>query len=455
MEKFWLRKVINIPGVNTGFMNKMESRKKIIASRIEDGFVVNGLRLISLKTPIEDVVTLQGSLFGGEVYSPSTNSAVAEITAEMLDEGTTKRDKFVISGMLEDVGASISIWAGKYRIRFKAMCLKKDVPLVIDILGEQLRSPAFNKTDLEPSIKRIIGDLKRSKEETSVRALEAFLQKLYPKNHPNYFIPIKKQIEDTGKVKDSDLKKFHRLHYGLGNLIMVAVGDVDRSVFEKAIHAAFSGWGRSGLTIDYSGSIKAKRIRKPHTTVVNMKDKTSADLVIGQPIGIDREHEDFFPLMIGHYILGGNFSARLMATIRDKEGLTYGIHSALGGIENRNDGYWAIWGTYAPELMKQGRESTLFQLNKWVDEGVTEEELAAKKTTITGTYQVTLATTGGLANRIMTIAERGKEMSYIDEFPQEIYSIQLRKVNEVIRQYSNPKKLVFVSAGSIEVKGNQ
>ncbi|MCH7733550.1 MAG: insulinase family protein, partial [Candidatus Marinimicrobia bacterium] len=86
---------------------------------------------------------------------------------------------------------------------------------------------------------------------------------------------------------------------------------------------------------------------------------------------------------------------------------------------------------------------------------VTEEELAAKKTTITGTYQVTLATTGGLANRIMSIAERGKEMSYIDEFPQEIYSIQLRKVNEVIKQYSNPKKLVFVSAGSIEVKGNR
>ncbi|MCH8013118.1 MAG: insulinase family protein [Candidatus Marinimicrobia bacterium] len=436
-------------------MSKSKTEQSAIATNIEDGVVIDGFRMISLKTPIEDIVTLQGSFLGGEVYSPSSNTAVAEITAEMLDEGTTKRDKFVISRMLEDVGASISIWAGKYRIRFKAMCLKKDVPLVIDILGEQLRSPAFNKTDLEPSIKRRIGDLKRSKEETSVRAMEAFLQELYPEDHPNYSVLVNKQIKDTGKVKESDLKKFHRLHYGLGNLIMVAVGDVDRSVFEKAIHVAFSGWGRSGLTIDLSGPIKAKRIRKPRATVVNMRDKTSADLVIGQPIGIDREHEDFLPLMIGHYILGGNFSARLMATTRDEEGLTYGIRSALGGIENGNDGYWYIWGTFAPELMEQGRESTLFQLNKWVDEGVTEEELAAKKTTITGTYQVTLATTGGLANRIMSIAERGKEMSYIDEFPQEICSIQLRKVNEVIRQYSNPKKLVFVSAGSIEVKGNQ
>ncbi|GIS47852.1 MAG: hypothetical protein Ct9H90mP20_5220 [Candidatus Neomarinimicrobiota bacterium] len=33
--------------------------------------------------------------------------------------------------------------------------------------------------------------------------------------------------------------------------------------------------------------------------------------------------------MMAIYILGGNFSARLMQTVRDKEGLTYGIGSSI------------------------------------------------------------------------------------------------------------------------------
>ena len=47
--------------------------------------------------------------------------------------------------------------------------------------------------------------------------------------------------------------------------------------------------------------------------------------------------------MVGTYILGGNFSARLMQTVRDEQGLTYNIQSLVGGVDNGNDGYWVIW----------------------------------------------------------------------------------------------------------------
>src|SRR5690349_20460285 len=69
---------------------------------------VNGIDLVTIKTGVKEVVTIRGSLPAGDSRSPDTNSALADLVAGMLDKGTTKNDKFAISKMLGDVGASIS-----------------------------------------------------------------------------------------------------------------------------------------------------------------------------------------------------------------------------------------------------------------------------------------------------------------------------------------------------------
>ena len=151
--------------------------------------------------------------------------------------------------------------------------------------------------------------------------------------------------------------------------------------------------------------------------------------------------------MLGHFILGGNFSARLMSTVRDQEGLTYGIQSAVAGVDNGNDGYWYIWGTFAPELVDQGRESALRQLKTWIKQGVTEDELSRKKTTASGMYKVGLATTAGLAGQILATVENGRELDYIDSYPDKINAVTLNEVNKAIKKYCNERELVTVVAG--------
>ena len=180
-----------------------------------------------------------------------------------------------------------------------------------------------------------------------------------------------------------------------------------------------------------------------------VQDKTSAELYIGQSIGIDREHEDYYALMLGVYILGGNFSARLMQTVRDKQGLTYGIGSSISGVSFGADGYWSIWGTFAPDIIKKGIVATKEQVDLWFKKGVTEEELSAKKTTISGSYKVSMDSTAGLAAKILSNAEQGRTLSYLDDYPKIIESISLSDVNIAIQKYVNPNKLYMVSAGTL------
>ncbi|HIA23337.1 MAG TPA: insulinase family protein, partial [Candidatus Marinimicrobia bacterium] len=220
--------------------------------------------------------------------------------------------------------------------------MKEDVPLVIELLGEQLISPAFNESDLENLKKRRVGNLQRAKENTRAQASGRFSRIIYPESHPNYSREIDDEIADVEKTSVADLQTYHKNSYGLGNMLVVAVGDVDNAILLKALQDAFGDWTQSDLTIPARTS-SANDISST-TQYITMEDKTSVDMFLGVPIGIDRKHEDYYALMVGNYILGGNFAARLMQTVRDQMGLTYGIYSIIRGVNNGNDGYWSIWG---------------------------------------------------------------------------------------------------------------
>jgi len=78
-----------------------------------------------------------------------------------------------------------------------------------------------------------------------------------------------------------------------------------------------------------------------------MADKTSVSVVFGQTTGLKYSDPDYQALRLATAVLGGSgFSGRLMQTVRDKEGLTYGIYSAASN-DTFADGDWKITATFA------------------------------------------------------------------------------------------------------------
>jgi predicted Zn-dependent peptidase len=151
---------------------------------------------------------------------------------------------------------------------------------------------------------------------------------------------------------------------------------------------------------------------------------------------------------MGIYILGGNFSARLMQSVRDEEGLTYGIGSTITGCGYGTNGHWYTWGTFSPNLVEKGIKSTLSVMDKWFAKGVTERELAAKKTTLNGSFQVSLDTTSGLIDKILTNAEKGRDISYLDNYTKKINVLNKDEINRAIKTYLDPKKFITSIAGT-------
>src|SRR6266700_3188898 len=85
---------------------------------------VNGIDLVVLKTGVQEVVTIRGTLPAGDSLSPDTNPAIATLAGAMLDKGTTQYDKFAIAQMLGDVGASINFNVGPSVVNISGKCLR-------------------------------------------------------------------------------------------------------------------------------------------------------------------------------------------------------------------------------------------------------------------------------------------------------------------------------------------
>tara|TARA_B100001142_G_scaffold134382_1_gene135854 strand:- start:1293 stop:2558 length:1266 start_codon:yes stop_codon:yes gene_type:complete len=407
---------------------------------------IQGLTTYVIPTQVKDVVTISGSMLGGILYSDNENPKSSTLTSAMLDKGTQKNSKYDISNKLESIGAEISFISSSRHINFTAHCLKSDLELVIELIAEQLRYPVFPEDELILLKKRMIGNLEISKDDTKKQSLINFIRKVYPKLHYNHRSTVEESIQMIKKVTSNDLKLFHEKTFGLGSLNIAAAGDISNDSFQDSIKQYFDKWSDQSIN-SLDSTIPANK-RTQILENMNIDDKTSSDVYIGQSVDVTEDSDDYLNLMMGIYILGGNFSARLMQSVRDEQGLTYGIGSSITGCGYGTNGHWYTWGTFSPNLVDKGINSTLNEIEKWFVEGVTEQELVAKKTTLNGSFQVSLDTTGGLIDKILTNAEKGRDISYLDNYTNKINELNKDEINRAIKDYLDPKSFVTSIAGT-------
>ena len=407
---------------------------------------IKGLTSYVIPTKVKDVVTISGSMLGGILYSDKENPKISSLVSAMLDKGTQKNSKYELSNKLESIGAEISFISSNRHINFTAHCLKSDLELVVELISEQLRSPIFPDDELDLLKKRMIGNLEISKDNTKKQSYINFIRRVYPNNHYNYRSTIEESIQSISLITEKDLKSFHEKTFGLGSLNIAAAGDISNIQFQDSIKKYFDSWNDQNIN-SLDSAIPANN-RTQAIENKNIDDKTSSDVYIGQSVDVTEDSDDYRNLMMGIYILGGNFSARLMQSVRDEEGLTYGIGSTITGCGYGTTGHWYTWGTFSPNLVEKGIRSTLSVIDKWFAKGVTERELAAKKTTLNGSFQVSLDTTSGLIDKILTNAEKGRNISYLDNYTNKINVLNKDEINRAIKTYLDPKKFITSIAGT-------
>jgi zinc protease len=405
---------------------------------------VSGIDLLVCPTGVKDVVTIKGLM---PAYDPAT-PILGELTAEMLERGTTKHDADTIAALLDKVGAQIQFNFETGSIHFAAQSLKKDSSQVIGLLAEQLREPNFPKDEFEKLRLQKLAEAQQLRDSTDAQASIAFRRAVFPAGHPQYRMTPEERIVALKKITVEDIKAFHDKYFGADYSTMVIVGDVEPAPIQADVEKSFADW-KGGHPLPAAPA--PITIKDTKELAVNVPGKESVNVIMGEPTGLRYADPDFLPLSVGTSVLGRGFTSRLLSTVRDTEGLTYGIGAELVG-SGKLDQAWVISATYAPSLVKQGLASTNRELTKWHREGITEAELDYRKSALAGAHRVSLATSGGMAAVILSTVNHGLELNWIDDYPRKVAELSLKQVNGTIKRYVDPDKFVVVRAGTFNAK---
>lgn len=409
-------------------------------------YSAEGIDVQVLPWQIDAVVSLKGS-WSCPVDLGKGEGLTLELMAAMLDKGTRSQSKAVLADRLERIGASISFSANGQRLDVGARCLSRDVDTVLGIIAEQLTEPAFDERELTLLKGRTRAHLARQQSDPAFMSRNRLSRSLYAEDHPSHepsLDTLSGMIED---LESDDLSQLHARSDMFRGFRLALVGEVD-SVKPAELAARLSIRSQGKGTGFEAGIIPQTLPAAPGEHHIQIADRPNLNVLMAHPVEVLTTSDEYLPLWTGVFVLGGNFSSRLMSQIRDEKGLTYGIRSYLSGMAAQQSGAWMTSVTLSPDKLEEGIRETRSVLAEFVSSGVSEEELQERKQTMIGSYEVDLSTTSGVASRLLLHMHRGWDPTRIDSHPQKVGAIQTDEVNRVVGKLLNPDGLTIVTAGT-------
>ena len=424
------------------------SIKGTFASRTTRKVLRNGITVDVVENPSNPTVAIRGLVFAGDSASPAGKPAVADLTARMLQRGTIRRSKEEIARLLDGAGATRSYGTNLFEANIALNGLSRDLPLLVDILADELRNPAFTADELTKAKSELKTGVLRSDDNTAFRAMEKLTQLVYAAGHPYRNVGREAMVAGIDAATADDLRAFHKARYSGANMIVAVVGDVDAqntiALLEKHLGSIPKG-ERAHVEMD-----RTTPAEKAAREVVTMRGKANMNLVLGTASGLRRSDPDYEAALIANAALGQNaLSSRIGRRVRDTEGLSYSLFSRYH-MSDALDGLWFVNVNVAPQNLARALKSTREEIDRFAREGVTEEEVAIQKNYFAGNFQVGLGTNAGVASALVTAEKFGFGPKYLDEFPSRVRAVTRAEVNQAIKDRFFADRLHLIVAGDLD-----
>ena len=422
-------------------------RRTPFSEAVRGRTLANGARLFVLENHFNPTLALSGSLRAGRLYAPPDRRLIASLTAGELMKGTARRTKLQLAEDLEGRAASLSFssdGSDPVGVDIGGSALSRDADLLFDALVEVLRMPVFPAEELDKERKRLVGAIRQQQDQTSIRAYEAAMRRIYPAGHPLYRHKGQERIAKVEALDRADLEAFYRERYGASSLALVVVGDVHAERVLDRLEAALESW-----TAGPAPTLAAPMVPAPvpSSETIEMPDKASADVVLALPADLTRTDPDFLACSLANSALGqSSLTSRLGVRVRDTEGLTYGIHSGFSATNVA--GPFTVSVTVKPEMRDAALASTLDEVRSFVGGGMTEKELAEEKSSRIGRFKVDLGSNAGIASALDAAIYYGFGVSYLDEFPAKVAAVTREQADAAFARRVRPDAFTVVSAGT-------
>ncbi len=401
----------------------------------------NGMTILVLEQHFLPIVEVNAMVKSGSAQDPPEKAGLANLVASLLDEGTTSRSSKQLAEQIDFVGGALEVRASEDFTNASVRVLKKDVELGFTLLADILQHPAFHKPEFERIRSQILGEMASDNDDPGHVAMKAFNQLVFH-GHP-YRWPLYGTEESLNKITHADVVGFYSREYIPSQVIVTIVGDVTLDQVSGLVQTYFGGWKKAAAP---SRNLKNPAAVEKKTVQLIEKDLTQSNVILGHS-GISRNNPDFYAVTVMNYILGaGGFSSRLMDSIRDKQGLVYGIMSHFDA-RLMPGSFWVNFQTRT-DATNQAIQGVLSEIKSIREAPVTDQELSEAKSFLMGSFPLRLDSTAKLAQVVSQVEFYGLGFEYFSQYPKWIERVTKEDVLRVAKQYLNTQRYALVVVGN-------
>ena len=394
----------------------------------------NGTPIYAINCPEYEVVRVSFVFHAGTITQrhPFTASA----TANMLAEGSENMTSQQIAERLDYYGSYFDINIDRDYSYITFCTLSKFFAQTAEVIEEVILRPTFPEREVSiySAKRRQQLTIERRKVETIAR--ENFAQAIFGKSHP-YGISYPESAYDT--LCREDINEHYQRRYTAENCIVICSGSISEDVLKRI----------TDITAQIHNSAEKDEISFPpfdtqHEVLVQHDGAVQSSIRMGRLL-FTRAHEDFIPMQVLSTTLGGYFGSRLMQNLRERNGFTYGVFSAM--VNFQNTGYLAIATQVGTDVTEQALEQIAIEIDTLRNELVSEQELSLVKNIMAGEMMRILDGPFGIADVTTENILCGFDNSHIADNLRRIRTTTPEEIRALAQKYLDPNDIVTVVAG--------
>lgn len=391
------------------------------------------------------------SLNYGSQASLQGHTSASQFLTSLMARGTQHHNYQEIQDAFDKLGANVDTGGLSGSATFTVVARKDKLPQVLALLGEILRKPSFPADQFAILKREIRAGLTRSMTEPGSLAQRAFQRRLrpYPKNDVRYVPTVAESIERLDRVTLSEVHEIYTQQLGAQDGELAVVGDFDPAALTQQIRGIVGDW--KARTPYQRIPREAQTGVKGGTTNIDTPDKANAIFFAGETIALTDSDSAYAPLVIGDYIFGGgSLSSRLADRVRQKEGLSYTVGSHFLAAAKDPFAELMIFAIVNPKNIDRLDRAIHQELDRWVQNGVTADELTAAVQSYLENAKVSRANDTHLAATLADELHNNRTMRYDETLENRIRALTPAQVNAAVRKYIDPRRIVIVRAGDLK-----
>ncbi|HYD28138.1 pitrilysin family protein [Brevundimonas sp.] len=412
---------------------------------IERAQLSNGLKIMFVRRESVPTVSMNLILDAGAVVDPDAKAGLAQLTPQVMTNGTDDLDALEISDRLQLLGATLGAGSGSNSTNVSMTALTSRLDPSLDLYADVILNPAFRAEDFERARTQQLAGIQQADRNPGAIARRVLNREMYGPANP-YGRPTSGTAETVGSLTPADAEAWHDAWFRPDNATLVVVGDTTLAELTPKLERAFAEWRAPADPMPAKpGPADAQEpTARPRILIVDRAGPQSTILAGRAVPAFDPTTEAAIDTM--NTALGGAFTSRINMNLREDKGWSYG---AGGGVPyGRGERIYSV----SAGVQSDKTAESLAELRRELTEVVgsrplTDVEIQAARANMVQGMAGNWETNASIAGELQNMVVWGVPENYYDTYAERVSAMDAARATEAARAIVGEGPTTWVVVG--------